>query len=124
MSTKLTYYTKKADAITYWKQQSLNIPDGDNKLYLFQMDKDGGSGAKQFIIGTLDNIWDLLKSGKNNIYESWEDNPIHFGMDIDYPIVDNTTYEEVQLHIKQITIGILQIINQLELEVNIDDIVV
>lgn len=121
MSSKLVYYNKKADAITYWNKERLN---NNNNLYLFQMDREGASGAKQFIVGSLDNIWDLIKSGKNNIYESWEDNPIHFGLDIDYPISDNIKYEEVQLHIKQIIIGILQIINQLELEINIDDIVV
>ena len=121
MSSKLVYYNKKADAITYWNKERLN---NNNNIYLFQMDREGASGAKQFIVGSLDNIWDLIKSGKNNIYESWEDNPIHFGLDIDYPISDNIKYEEVQLHIKQIIIGILQIINQLELEINIDDIVV
>ena len=122
MTSKLVYYSKKSDAVSYWKQQTIN-ESNSNKLHLFQMDKEGSSGAKQFLIGTLDNVWDLIKSGKNNIYESWEDNPIHFGLDIDYPSSD-TTYEEVQLHIKQITIGILQIINQLELDINIDDIVV
>jgi hypothetical protein len=120
MSTKLTYYSKKVDAVTYWKQQSMI--NTNDKLRLFQMDKEK-NGAKQFIVGTLDNIWELIKSGKNHIYESWEDDPIHFGLDVDYPSND-TTYEEVQLHIKQIIIGILQIINQLELEINIDDIVV
>ena len=121
MSSKLVYYTKKSDAVSYWKQQLIN--QESTKLHLFQMDKEGSSGSKQFIVGSLDNIWDLIKSGKNNIYESWEDNPIHFGLDIDYPTGD-TTYEEIQLHIKQIIIGILQIINQMELELNINDIVV
>jgi len=121
MTSKLAYYSKKVDAVSYWKQQTINTED---KLHMFQMDREGSKGAKQFIIGTLDDVWKLIKSGKKHLYESWEDNPIHFGLDIDYPASDNTTYEEVQLHIKQITIGILQIINQLELEVNIDDIVI
>ena len=33
MSSKLVYYAKKADAISYWKQQSINQ---ESKLYLFQ----------------------------------------------------------------------------------------
>jgi len=79
MTTKLAYYSKKVDAVSYCKQQTIN---NSNTKYLFQMDKEKGKGTKQFIVGTLDSIWELIKSGKNNIYESWEDNPIHFGLDI------------------------------------------
>ena len=121
MTTKLAYYSKKLDAVSYWKQKSINSTD---QQYLFQMDKEGGKGAKQFIIGTLDSIWDLIKSGKNNIYESWEDNPIHFALDIDFAKTDETTYANVKTHVQQIVIGILQIIMQLEINMNIDDIVV
>jgi len=120
MASKLVYYSKKADAVSYWKQQSI---DTDITLYLFQMDREGAKGAKQFIVGTLDLIWDLIKNGKNNIYESWEDNPIHFGLDIDYPSAD-TTYSDVLIHVKQIITNILIIVNQLDLELNIEDIVI
>jgi hypothetical protein len=117
MTSKIKVYSKKTDAVSYWKQQQ------NDALHMFQMDKEGSKGAKQFIIGSLDDVWDLIKSGKTHIYESWEDNPIHFGLDIDYPSND-ITYDEVKLHVKQITIGILQIINQLDINVNIDDIVI
>jgi hypothetical protein len=98
MTTKLVYYSKKVDAVSYWKQQSIN---SEEPLHLFQIDREGSKGAKQFIIGTLDLLWELIKSGKNSIYESWEDNPIHFAFDIDYPS-DEITYSDVLVHIKQI----------------------
>ena len=120
MTSKLVYYSKKADAVSYWKQQSI---DTDVTLHLFQMDREGAKGAKQFIVGTLDLIWDLIKNGKNSIYESWEDNPIHFALDIDYPSGD-TTYSEVLIHVKQIITNILIVVNQLDLELNIEDIVI
>jgi hypothetical protein len=82
MTSKLTYYNKKVDAVSYWKQVNLN---SNEQHYLFQMDREGCKGAKQFIVGTLDLVWDLIKSGKNNIYESWEDSPVQFALDIDYP---------------------------------------
>jgi hypothetical protein len=120
MTTKLAYYSKKVDAVSYCKQQT-TISD---TKYLFQMDKEKGKGTKQFVVGTLDSIWELIKSGKNNIYESWEDNPIHFGLDIDYSKTDETEYKDVKIHVQQIIVSILQIVNQLEIELNIDDIVV
>jgi hypothetical protein len=75
------------------------------------------------MIGTLDLFWDLIKSGKNCIYESWEDNPIHFAFDIDYPSGE-ITYSDILIHIKQIITNILIIANQLEVDINVEDIVV
>jgi hypothetical protein len=124
MTSKLVYYSKKTDAVSYWKQKNI---DSNDQQYLFQMDKEGPnkvSGAKQFIVGTLDLIWDLIKSGKNNIYESWEDSPIHFALDIDFVKTDETNYASVKIHIQQIVISILQIAMQLEIDLNVDDIVV
>ena len=64
MTSKIKIYSKKTDAVSYWKQQQ------NDALHMFQIDKEGSKGAKQFIIATLDDIWDLIKSGKTNIYES------------------------------------------------------
>jgi len=119
--SKLAYYSKKSDAISYWKKNAIKA---DQEEYLFQIDKEGGKGAKQFIVGSLDSMWNLIKSGKNNIYESWEDSPIHFALDIDFPKTEDTKYEDVKIHIQQIIVNILQIANQLEYIMNIDDIVV
>jgi len=119
--SKLAYYSKKLDAISYWKKNAIK---SDHTEYLFQIDKEGGKGAKQFIIGSLDSMWNLIKSGKNNIYESWEDNPIHFALDIDFPKTEDTQYENVKNHVQQIIVNILQISNQLDYIMNIDDIVV
>jgi Ca2+-binding EF-hand superfamily protein len=119
MTSKLAYYSKKVDAISYWKQYE----DPEDNIYLFQIDREGSKGAKQFMIGTLDLFWDLIKSGKNWIYESWEDNPIHFAFDIDYPSGE-ITYSDILIHIKQIITNILIIANQLEVDINVEDIVV
>lgn len=121
MTTKLAYYNKKADAVSYWKQTMVN---SSIQHYLFQMDKEGGKGAKQFIVGTLDLIWDLIKSGKNNIYESWEDSPIHFAFDIDFIKTEDTDYNNVKIHVQQIVVSILQIATQMEIDLNVDDVVV
>ena len=123
MTTKLVYYSKKVDAVSYWKQKTIDNEETEEPLHLFQIDREGSKGAKQFIIGTLDLMWELIKSGKNSIYESWEDNPIHFAFDVDYPSSE-ITYSEVLLHIKQLITNILIIATQLDIELNIDDIVV
>jgi hypothetical protein len=121
MTTKLSYYSKKVDAVSHWKQLNIN---SNEQHYLFQMDKEGTKGAKQFIVGTLDLIWDLLKSGKNNIYESWEDMPIHFAFDIDFTKTEDTIYNNVKIHVQQIVVSILQIATQMDIDLNIDNIVV
>jgi len=114
--SKITYFNKKETAIKYWSK--------NEDTYLFQIDKlNGKIGSKQFIVGTLDDIWVLISSGKNNIYESWEDKPVHFGLDIDYPSND-ISYPDVILHIKQIISGILLAVNQNEFKLNLDDVVV
>ena len=114
--SKLLYFNKKSDAIDTWKKTE--------DAYLFQLDnKYGKEGSKKFIIGTLDETWDLIKAGKNSLYESWEDKPIHFGLDIDYPS-ENIIYKDVILHIKQIITGILLAVNQDDFKLNVDDVIV
>lgn len=114
--SKLAYFNKKVPAVEYWNKSE--------NTYLFQLDKKNGqSGSKQFIVGTLDQMWTLIKTGKNNIYESWEDKPVHFGLDVDYPSKD-AEYKEVILHIKQIISGILLAVNQQEFIINVDDVIV
>jgi len=114
--SKLTYFNKKTDAIDHWKKTE--------NTYLFQIDKKSKQvGAKQFIVGSFDTIWELIKSENNHIYESWEDKPVHFGMDIDYPY-DNTDYKDVILHIKQIITGVLLAVNQDDFKLNVDDVIV
>lgn len=55
--SKLTYFNKKDTAIKYWSK--------NDETYLFQIDKINGKiGSKQFIVGTLDDIWVLISSGK------------------------------------------------------------
>ena len=119
MDTKLKYYAKKADALTYW-QKNNDQPD----QYFFQIDRDIKLvGAKQFLIGNLNQMWDLLRSGKNNIYESWEDKPIHFALDIDYPS-DKITYKDIVIHVQQIITGIILAVDCLDYNMNIENIVV
>ena len=101
--SKLAYFTKKTAAVSYWASHK--------DEHLFQMDKEGSKGSKQFIVGSLDNIWELLKSGKNYIYESWEDNPIHFSLDIDVPKEDSVTYDDVYMNVQQIITGVLLAVN-------------
>jgi len=114
--SKLAYFNKKSQAIEYWNKTE--------NTYLFQLDKkEGQTGSKQFIIGNLDQIWTLIKSGNNHIYESWEDKPVHFGLDIDYPSQD-VLYKDVILHIKQIISGILLAVNQQDFKLNVEDVIV
>jgi hypothetical protein len=114
--SKLLYFNKKSDAIDTWKKT--------DDAYLFQLDnKHGKEGSKKFIIGNLDEIWDLIKTGKNSLYESWEDKPIHFGLDIDYPS-ENIIYTDIILHVKQIITGILLAVNQDDFKLNVDDVIV
>lgn len=115
--SKLAYFTKKTAAVSYWASHK--------DEYLFQMDKEGSKGSKQFIVGSLDNIWELLKSGKNYIYESWEDNPIHFSLDIDVPKEDGVTYDDVYMNVQQIITGVLLAVNNSDISsLNLNDIVV
>ena len=112
--SKLAYFNKKSQAIEYWNKTE--------NTYLFQLDKkEGQSGSKQFIIGNLDQLWTLIKSGNNHIYESWEDKPVHFGLDVDYPSKD-VSYKDVILHIKQIISGILLAVNQQDFKLNVEDV--
>jgi len=115
--SKLSYFNKKSDAISYW--------DKHKDEHLFQIDKDVKSGAKKFIVGSLDNLWELLKSGKNHLYESWEDKPIHFALDVDMKKDDLINYEDVVLNIKQIITGILLAVNNSDItEINLNNVVV
>ena len=115
--SKLAYFTKKTAAVSYWA--------GHKDEHLFQIDKEGSKGSKQFIVGTLDNIWELLKSGKNYIYESWEDNPIHFSLDIDVPKEEDVTYEDVYMNVQQIITGVLLAVNNSDIgNLTMNDIVV
>jgi len=119
MDTKLEYFTKKVDAITYWTKNN-----DQTDQYFFQVDRTIKSvGAKQFLIGNLNQMWDLLKSGKNNIYESWEDKPIHFALDIDYPS-DKILYKDLVIHVQQIITGIILAVDCLDYNMNIENIVV
>ena len=115
MSAKLVYFNKKVDAIDYLKKD-----DNQINQHLFQIDRDNAKkGTKQFIIGNFDEIWNLIKSGKNSIYESWEDKPIHFGLDIDYPS-NRITYNDLVIHIKQIITGIIMVVNCLDYNIKIE----
>ncbi len=114
--SKLVYFDKKAEAIDYCKKNA----DPSKKIinYLFQMDKEK-SDSKTFLVGGLDEVWNLIKAGKNSLYESWEDNPIHFGLDIDIPRNKDgkcdkyEKYEDVIIHIQQMITNILLVINNL-----------
>jgi hypothetical protein len=119
MSAKLAYFNKKLDAIDHLKKN-----DDTFKQYLFQLDRENGKkGTKQFMVGSFDEIWNLLKSGKNSIYESWEDKPIHFALDIDYPS-DQICYNDLVIHVKQIITGIIMAVNCIDYQINIQNIVV
>ena len=119
MSAKLAYFNKKLDATDYWKKEN-----SASNLYLFQMDRENAKkGTKQFVVGSLDEVWKLLKSGRNNIYESWEDRPIHFALDIDYP-TNKITYTELLLHVQQIITGIIIVVNSLDYQMKVENIVV
>ena len=121
MSAKLAYFNKKVDAIEHWKKDiSTNAPE----QYLFQLDRENAKkGTKQFIVGNLDEIWTVLRSGKNNVYESWEDRPIHFALDIDYPS-DKITYNDLIVHIQQIITGIIIAVSHLDYQMKTENIVV
>ena len=68
-----------------FKKDAINFLNKSNnhKLVLFQEDKD--TNSKKFIVATNNEIFNKIKKGKNNYYESWtEDTKLLFALDIDY----------------------------------------
>ena len=69
-----------------FKKDAINFLNKSNnhKLVLFQEDKDTNN-SKKFIVATNNEIFNKIKKGKNNYYESWtEDTKLLFALDIDY----------------------------------------
>jgi len=56
----------------------------NSNIRLFQEDCSETNQSKKFIVTTYDKIYNLIQTGRNNLYESWlEDTPLYFGVDID-----------------------------------------
>tara|TARA_B110000208_G_C11800888_1_gene442264 strand:+ start:2704 stop:5829 length:3126 start_codon:yes stop_codon:yes gene_type:complete len=71
------YFIQKKDAISYLNKTN------DKSVMLFQIDKDI-NGSKKFLVDNYQNVFNMIKKGNNNIYESWLENTgMYFGIDLD-----------------------------------------